>query len=248
MKQRRILIADENKNVRRHVRTILTGHANWKVVDEAAAEGELLTKVNQAKPDIIMMDIATPVLGGLGAAKKILGMQPNALIIVLSASDEEGLIRDALQLGVRGFISKRHFSREIVSAIRSVSSGRRFLDGRVSDVVMKGYLEGSAGAAAMPVSLSRLTARELEIARLLAMGNGNKQVAKVLGIRVRTVETHRANTMRKLNLHSLAELIHYAVSHQIIHIDVTPVVPAFRNNTETGGKLAGKPRDVSRPT
>lgn len=224
MKELRILIADESEFIRRRVRSLLTSHPHMNIVGESAAESDLIARVHESKPDIVLMDIATPHLGGLKVAKKILATDPIIKIIVLSMHDDEALIREALHTGVRGYLLKLDFSKEIVAAVRAVANGRRFLDGRVSEIVMRGYLDGTAGTIKMAVIPSRLTARELEIVRLLALGNGNKQVAASLGIRVRTVETHRANIMRKLNLHTLAELIHYAISAQIIQIHPTPSI------------------------
>jgi two-component system, NarL family, response regulator NreC len=232
MKEIRILIADNSEFLRRTVRSLLVGHPNWAVVDETAGEAELLGRANESKPDVIIMDVSARAAASLDAAEKILTCERNTRIIFVTAQAEEEHIRTALQAGVYGYILKSEFAVEIVRAIHTVAKGRHFLDSRVSEIVMKGYLDRAAGVN-VKQSPSSLTPREREICRLLALGNGNKQVARALRIRVRTVETHRRNIMRKLNVHTLAEVIHYAIRKEmiLIHPEICdPVGPGSNNS------------------
>jgi two-component system, NarL family, response regulator NreC len=214
----RILVGDKGGFIRQTLQSLLAGHPNWTMVGDAAVEAELLAKTSEAKPDVIIMDLSTDVLAGIEAVRKIRGSHANVKIIVISADDEEGQIRAALESGVHGYILKPEFALHVVRAIHAVSDGRHFLDDRVLEIVMKSYLDSAVRMTVKPVPLSRLTAREIEVVRLLAMGRGNKQVAKELRIRVRTVETHRRNIMQKLNLHTLAELVHFAIAMQMVHV------------------------------
>jgi two-component system, NarL family, response regulator NreC len=222
VKEIRILVGDKGGFIHRTVQSLLAGHPNWTIVGEAAVEADLLAKTREAKPDVVIMDLSTGVIAGLDVVRKIRECHTNLNIIVVSPEDEEGQIRTALESGVRGYVLKSEFALHIVRAIHAVSEGRHFLDDRVLEIVMKGYLDSAGSMTVKLAPLSRLTAREIEIVRLLAMGRGNKQVAKALRIRVRTVETHRRNAMQKLNLHTLAELVHFAIAMQMIQVH-----PAF---------------------
>jgi DNA-binding NarL/FixJ family response regulator len=226
----RILVADESEFVRRKLRSVLLTEPKWHVAAEATTKAELLAKVKELRPHIVVLDIAEPALGGLEAAQVVHELFPDTKVIALSAQEEEGLLRGALQAGVSGYVMKSDLKRKILAAVRAASSGLHFFDTQVSKIVKEGYLERSVGRIGIPPKLFRLTARELEIVRLLAMGHGNRYVAAKLGIRLRTVETHRANIMRKLNVHTIAELIHFAVAKRIIHIDSHPSVPTSKNH------------------
>jgi DNA-binding NarL/FixJ family response regulator len=220
----RVLVADESLSVRRQVRSILLKQTEG-LIDLARTEEELFRNVFQLRPHIVILDIAQPSLGGLQSAHRIRESLPETRIIVLSECNEEQPIRAALAAGVYCYLLKCDFQSKIALAVRAACSGLNLFDGRISEIVVHGYLEASAKGTdpaieMSPVSTS-LTARELEIVRLLTLGNANRQVATKLGITVRTVESHRANAMRKLNLHTLAQLIHFAVQNGIIHIRST---------------------------
>jgi two-component system response regulator NreC len=229
MKQVRILIAGDSKFFRPRTLSLVKKHHSWKIEGEAATESELFSEAEAQKPDVIVLDIDTPALGGIEGAMKIRRMHPNTKIIIVSVCEEEEVIRKALNAGVHGYLLRRAFSRRIISAVHAICSGHLFLCDRVVEIVMRGYLNGTARRFDMPPPRYELTVRELEIVRLLALGHGNNQIAGVLGIRVRTVETHRAHIMRKLNLHSLVALIHYAISKQIINIQLIPSVQGASN-------------------
>jgi two-component system, NarL family, response regulator NreC len=222
----KILIADATEWYRRRLHSVLTKQTHWKVVGEASTEEDLLALTAKTKPDVVLVDVSAEVLGGLAAAKKVLSVEPRARIVALSVEEEQEWIRLAFQAGVRGYVSKVEFCTQIVPAIQTVCEGRRFLDGRVSEAVIRSCWEPRQSIAAAQVGQHRLTGRELEVVRLLALGSGNRSIALELGIRLRTVETHRANIMRKLNLHTLAQLIHYAILTEIIHLPVLEIPAA----------------------
>jgi DNA-binding NarL/FixJ family response regulator len=230
VKEIRILIGDKGGFIHRTVQSLLAGHPNWTIISETAGETELLAMTNETKPDVVLMDLSMDVLAGLEAVRKIRGLHTSVNIIVVGPGDEEGQIRTALESGVRGYVLKSDFALHVVRAIDAVSEGRHFLDDRVLEIVMKGYLDTAGNMTVKPLPLSRLTAREIEVVRLLAMGRGNKQVAKTLRIRVRTVETHRRNIMQKLNVHTLAELIHFAIAMQMIRVHPASHVPELRDS------------------
>lgn len=218
MKEVRILVADQSASVRRRAKSLLSQQPHWHVVAEVVEGEELLAKCRQTKPQVVLLDSALPRLGGLEAARQIGKVLPETKIIVMSMNEAEEPIRSSLEAGVRGYVLKLDLDRKIVAAVRAACSGLWFFDYEISEIVTKGYLERAAGRVDIREGIAPLTVRELEIARLLALGHGNRQISSMLGIRVRTVETHRANIMRKLNLHTLAELIHFAVAKGMIHI------------------------------
>jgi DNA-binding NarL/FixJ family response regulator len=218
MTELRILVADQSVRFRRRLRALLDKEAHWQVVGEAAQELDLPLLADIKNPDVILMDFSAALPGDLESVTKILSALPNVKIIALSTKREEERIRLLFESGIRGYVLKTDFSMQIVAAIRTVCQGRRFLDGRVSDSVLRGIWEKNQNPTTIQARSFHLTVRELEIVRLVALGNGNRKIAVKLGIQVRTVETHRANIMRKLNLHTLAELIHYALLKQIINL------------------------------
>ena len=216
MKQLRILIADDHGLVRRGARAILRSRRGWRVVGEAANGREAVQKARELKPDVAVVDISMPELDGVEVARQIRQTLPDTKVLVLSMHESDQMVRRALDAGATGYLLKSDLSDCLAKAVEAVAAGKRFLTPKVSEIVLEGFLktgsrhqhEGRAGP--------RTTPRELEIIRLLAEGKANKEIAAQLGITVRTVETHRAKIMLKLGLHSLAELIHYAIRHGII--------------------------------
>jgi len=215
MKQLRILIADDHGLVRRGAREILDSRRGWRVVGEATNGLEAVQKAKELKPDVAVVDIGMPEVDGVEVARQIREAIPDTKVLVLTMHESDQMVRRALDAGASGYLLKSDLTDCLTKAVKAVSEGKRFLTPRVSEIVLEGFLktgsrhqEGRAGP--------RTTPRELEIIRLLAEGKSNKEVAALLGITVRTVETHRAKIMLKLGLHSLAELIHYALRHGIV--------------------------------
>jgi DNA-binding NarL/FixJ family response regulator len=217
----RILLADDHEVVRRGLCAILQKHEGWEVCGEASDGREALALASQLKPDVIILDIGMPNLNGLATTRQIVRDDPNSKIIVLTITDSDQVIREALDAGARGFVLKSDAARDLVSAVEALQSKRMFFTPRVNDLVLAGFLEkGHAISGNVPPTLPALTAREREITQLLAEGKTSKEVACLLNLSTKTVETHRSNIMRKLSLHSIRDLVVYAIKNNIIQIDV----------------------------
>ena len=218
MKRLRILIADDHEMVRRGAMTILHTQRGWRVVGEAANGREAVQKAIELKPDVAVVDIAMSELDGVEVARQIRDAVPDTKVLVLTMHDSHQMIRRALDAGARGYLLKSDLADCLTKAVKTVSDGKRFLTPRVSEIVLEGFLKPKSQHPQGGRAAAQPTLREIEIIRLLAEGKANKEVAAQLGITVRTAETHRAKIMLKLNLHSLAELIHYAMRHGIAKV------------------------------
>jgi len=216
MKRLRILIADDHGLVRRGARAVLRSRRGWRVVGEAANGLEAVQKVKKLKPDVAVVDIGMPELDGVEVARQIRETVPGTKVLVLTMHESDQMVRRALEAGARGYLLKSDLTECLEKAVEAVAEGKCFLTPKVSEIVLEGFLKTGSGHQQEGRASPRATPRELEIIRLLAEGKVNKEVAALLGITVRTVETHRAKIMLKLGLHSLAELIHYAMRHGII--------------------------------
>jgi DNA-binding NarL/FixJ family response regulator len=214
-KKLRILLADDHELVRRGIRGLLSVRSGWTVIGEAANGQEAVEKTNKLKPDVAILDVSMPDLDGLQATRQIREVSPNTKVVVLTLHESEQMVRRVLGAGALGYVLKSDLSVNLVKAVKNVSAGRLFLTPRVSEIVLKGFLKNVIQADSPKQPWAGLTPREIEIIRRLAEGKANKMIAADLGITARTVETHRAKIMLKLGVHSLAELIHYAIGHKI---------------------------------
>jgi DNA-binding NarL/FixJ family response regulator len=211
----RILVADDHELVRRGIRGLLRARRGWTVVGEAMNGREAVEKANRLKPDVAILDISMPDLDGLQATRRIREAVPTTEVVVLTMHESDQMVRRVLDAGARGYVLKSDLATHLVKAVKDVCAGKMFLTPRVSDIVVRGFLATGEESDPTEHSQARPTPREVEIIRLLAEGKANKEIAAKLGITIRTVETHRAKIMLKLGLHSLAELIHYAIRHKI---------------------------------
>jgi DNA-binding NarL/FixJ family response regulator len=217
-KKLRILVADDHELVRRGIRELLRARRGWTVVGEAANGREAVEKANKLKPDVAIVDISMPGLDGLQATRQIREASPTTEVVVLTMHESDQMVRRVLDAGALGYVLKSDLATHLVKAVKNVSAGKLFLTPRVSDIVIKGFLKTGNQPDPTEHSQVRPTPREAEIIRLLAEGHANKKIAAELGITIRTVETHRARIMLKLGLHSLAELVHYALRHKIVEL------------------------------
>jgi DNA-binding NarL/FixJ family response regulator len=176
---------------------------------------EAVEKANRLKPDVAILDISMPDLDGLQATRRIREAVPTTEVVVLTMHESDQMVRRVLDAGALGYVLKSDLATHLIKAVKNVSAGNLFLTPRVSDIVLKGFLTTGNQSDRAEHSQARPTLREVEIIRFLAEGKANKEIAAELGITIRTVETHRAKIMLKLGLHSLAELIHYAIRHKI---------------------------------
>ena len=208
-------MADDHELVRRGIRGLLRARRGWTVVGEAMNGREAVEKANKLKPDVAILDISMPDLDGLQATRRIREAVPTTEVVVLTMHESDQMVRRVLDAGARGYVLKSDLATHLVKAVKDVCAGKMFLTPRVSDIVVRGFLATGEESDPTEHSEARPTPREVEIIRLLAEGKANKEIAAKLGITIRTVETHRAKIMLKLGLHSLAELIHYAIRHKI---------------------------------
>jgi DNA-binding NarL/FixJ family response regulator len=212
----KILVVDDHDIIRRGLKDLLTAKTGWEVCGEAKTGKEAVTLAEQLKPDIIVMDISMPDLNGLEAARRIHKTLPKTGILILTMHFSDQLVREVVEAGARGYILKSDADRELVAAVDSIANRRTFFTPRASEMLLDGFSRLVSGAEPTVLQRDRLTSREREVVQLLAEGKSSKEVAVALGISVKTSETHRANIMRKLELHSVSELVRYAIKNQII--------------------------------
>jgi len=217
MKTIRILIADDHDLIRRGVRTLLQSHEGWQVCGEAHTGREAVSMAEELKPDVAILDVSMPDLNGVDAARRIRKGSPGTEILILSLHYSDQLIREILDAGVRGYIVKSDSDRDLLIAVEALANHKPFFTPRATEVMLMNFNEGKSRLSAPEEpSRERLTSREREIVQLLAEGKSSKEVAASLSISVKTAETHRANIMRKLDLHTVSELVRYAVRNHIV--------------------------------
>ncbi len=215
-KKLRILVADDHELVRRGIRGLLRAQRGWRVIGEATNGREAVEKTNKLKPDVAILDISMPDLDGLQATRQIREAAPRTSVVVLTMHESDQMVRRVLDAGALGYVLKSDLAAHLVKAVKNVSAGKMFLTPRVSDIVLKGFLKNGSQPEPPENSRARPTPREVQVIRLVAEGKANKEIAAELGITLRTAETHRAKIMLKLGMHSLAELIHYAIRNKIV--------------------------------
>jgi DNA-binding NarL/FixJ family response regulator len=225
MKALRILIADDHEVVRHGLRALLQGHQGWEICGDAADGRDAVDKAAQLKPDLVILDIGMPNLNGLDAARRILRDEPRTTILILTIDESEQVMREVLNAGARGFLLKSDAARDLVAAVEALQQHRTFFTSKVAEIVLGGYLTGRVPSLT-EVAQDPLTHREREVVQLLAEGKTTKEVATVLGMSVKTAETHRSNIMRKLDFHSVSQLVLYAVRNNIVQVPPSTVVPA----------------------
>ena len=212
----RILIADDHHVVRSGLRSLLESRSGWQVCAEAVNGREAVEKAGKLKPHVAVLDIAMPLLNGVEAARQIHKTSPKTEILILTMHNSDVLVREVLEAGAHGYILKDDAGRNLIAAVDALLNHQPFLSSRVSETASKTGAELGVAISGEGSSRRRLTPREREILQLLAEGKSNKEVAVLLGISVKTAETHRANIMLKMSFHSITELVHYAVRNQII--------------------------------
>jgi len=215
VKQIRILLADDHTVMRRGLRLLLESQPEFSVVAEASDGRQAVQQAEATLPDVAVMDIAMPNLSGIEAAQRIATAQPNTAIVILSMHSDEGYVLRALKVGAKGYLLKDSAEGDLIEAIKAVHQGKTFFSPEISKMLVEDYVREIRTRGAED-TYDLLTSREREILQLLAERKSNKEIALALNISVYTIETHRRNLHEKLNLHSLAELILYAVRKGII--------------------------------
>jgi DNA-binding NarL/FixJ family response regulator len=214
----RLAVADDHDIVRRGLRGLLEQQVGWKVVAEAANGKEAVEMVLKTKPDVTVLDIQMPLINGLEAAKQILKSGSKTRILILTIHQSDTLVRELLDAGIRGYVLKSDAVRDLVSAVEALRHNRTFFSSQVEEMVMHGYLKTVKKPVDTEPSASRLTPRQRDVLKLLAEGKSTREVAAVLGMSIKTAETHRSALMRRLNCHSISDLVRYAVRNKIIEV------------------------------
>ena len=214
MEKLRILLVDDHDVVRRGLRSLVEAQVDWKVCGEAATGREAVQKAGRLKPNVVIMDITLPELNGLEATRQIRKATPETQVLILTVHESEELLAEALRAGAHACMLKSDAGRELVSAIEALTQGKPFFTSKVAGILLSRQMGGPSKR--LDVVRPQLSAREREVIQLLAEGKSNKEVAALLNLSVKTVQTHRANISRKLNLHSLGQLIHYAIRNGIV--------------------------------
>jgi DNA-binding NarL/FixJ family response regulator len=208
----RILIADDHELVRQGIRAILSAEPGWVVCGEATTGREALTAALALKPDVIVLDLTLPELNGVEVTRQV-RRALSARVLIVTMHDSDDMVQEAIDAGASGYVLKADAARTIADAVRAILSDGEFFSERFRAVTASDWSQGSAGSE---LKSSRLTRREREVLQLLAEGQANKDIASTLGISPKTAETHRARIMAKLELHSISELVRYAIRNHII--------------------------------
>ncbi|MED5545273.1 MAG: response regulator transcription factor [Pseudomonadota bacterium] len=209
---RRIVLADDHEAIRLGVRSVISSHPDWRVVGEAGDGREALELVRSVRPDIAIIDYSLPMMNGLELTRAIKKELPRTEVLVFTMHDREDVLAELLTAGARGYLLKSEASKHLLAAVEALSLRRPYFSGNVSQTLLDRFVE----MAAREASATALTPREREIVQLIAEGRLNKEIAAILELSIKTVETHRAAAMRKLDLKSTADLVRYAVRNNII--------------------------------
>jgi DNA-binding NarL/FixJ family response regulator len=208
----RIMIADDHDVVRSGLRAILEGHPGWEIVSEAADGKEAIMQAISTKPDVAVLDYGLPLINGVEATRQIRTRLPGTEVLIFTMHDTDMLVRDVLEAGARGFLLKSDAKRFLIAAVETLGAHKPFFTGHVSEALLERYLHGGG------TDHSALTPRETGVVQLIAEGHTNKKIAEVLNISLKTVETHRASALRKLNADTTAGLVRYAIRNRLVEL------------------------------
>ena len=207
----RILIADDHEVVRSGLRAILESHEGWEVVAEAENGKDAVTKALGSKPDVAIVDYSLPVINGIEATRQIRTRLPNTEILIFTMHDSDVLVGELLEAGARAYLLKSDAKQYLVAAVESLVNHKPFFTGRVSEQLLKSYL------AALPLrGEGMLTPRERLVVQLISEGHSNKEIGAILNLSVKTIESHRATAVRKLNVTSTAAIVRYAIRNKLV--------------------------------
>jgi DNA-binding NarL/FixJ family response regulator len=215
MAKLRILLADDHTVVRQGLRKVLEEREDWEVVAEAGDGREAVRQAEELKPDVAIIDIAMPLLNGIEATRQIVKRSPSTRVVVLTMHSDEAYVNQMLQAGAAGYLLKESADVDLIQAVSAVSKGKSFFSPIVARVMLDDYVRQLADKG-ITDRYDALSTREREIFQLIAEGKTNKEIAALLSISPSTVETHRARIMEKLDLHSAAEIVLYAVRKGVI--------------------------------
>jgi len=207
----RILIADDHEVVRSGLRAILEAHDGWQVVAEAEDGKDAIAKALESKPDVAIVDYSLPLINGIEVTRQIRGRIPEAEILIFTMHDSEILLRELLEAGARAYLLKSDAKQYLIAAVDSLINHKPFFTGRVSEQLLATYLMSDRFKGE-----GTLTPRERLVVQLIAEGHGNKEIGSILNLSVKTIESHRATAMRKLNVTSTAAIVRYAIRNRLV--------------------------------
>jgi DNA-binding NarL/FixJ family response regulator len=205
----RILIADDHEVVRSGLRSIIAGQDGWEVVAEVSDGRAAIDQTLATNPHIAILDYSLPLMNGVDVTRHIRARLPDTEVLIFTMYESDALIRELLEAGAKGYVLKSDARRSLITAVEALAAHRPFFTGKVSEALLGAFLSGNKAQE------TALTSREREVVQLVAEGHSNKATANLLNISLKTVETHRASAMRKLNVNSAAELVRYAVRNNL---------------------------------
>ncbi len=222
MPKTRILLADDHDVVRSGLRALLQTSPNFAIVGEAVDGEEAVRMTQETKPDVVIMDISMPNLDGIAATKVIKDRLPDVKVVILTAYEDEEYAYQVLRAGASGYVLKNAGKKDIFRAIESAVSGERFFSPGISNIIVESFIKRASeqpkvDQQSVSTSDQPLTKREIEVLKYIALGHTNRQIAGTLFLSFRTVNTHRANIMQKLNIHETAGLVRYAISIGLVN-------------------------------
>ncbi len=210
MQPTRILLAEDHNTVREGLKMLVNAQPDMEVIGEAADGLAAIAQTRQLSPDLLVMDISMPELNGLKATEKLRKEFPDLKILTLTRHTDDGYLQQLIKAGVNGYVLKQSAPTELINAIRTVSSGKSYVDSELTHKVLGGYVGRSTGPLRGEGS-AEMSNRESEVLRLIAWGHSNKEIASRLDLSVKTVEAHKSNAMRKLNMRSRIDIVRYAI-------------------------------------
>lgn len=206
----RLMIADDHPLILSALKRLIEEQPNWTVVAEAQDGRDAVMKALETKPDVAILDFGMPGLNGLEASQQIVARAPKTKVLILSMHETDAIFKKVVLAGARGYVLKSEAPRDLVAAIHAIRGNRTFFTPRLSQLIVDGFLNPSSSSAVC------LTARQREVVQLIAEGKSNKEIGASLDITEKTAATHRANLMRRLDFHSISEIVRYAVRNDII--------------------------------
>jgi DNA-binding NarL/FixJ family response regulator len=219
----RIFLADDHPIFRLGLYTLLGSRKGWEVCGQAADGRDAVEKCRYLQPDLVILDICMPKLNGVDAARQILKDNPAQRILIVTDVNSENVVRDCLEMGIRGWVFKSDEADDLVKAVEALERHKSSFSSSISNQILDGYLRANR-VRPTACTMQKLSPREREVSQLLSEGKTIKEVAIILNLSVKTAETHRSNLMLKLKLHSIAELVLYAVRNEIVHVPLASVL------------------------
>lgn len=218
MKRIRVIFADDHEVVRTGLRTLFQGTEECHLVGEAGDGEQAIQMIASKKPDVAILDISMPKLNGIEAARIVKEKFPGVKILILTMYEDEGYVNEMVRAGADGYVLKNADKKEILTAVKVVASGERFFSPTISKLMIEGFIKKAAVGETPGISDDRLTKREIEVLQLIAEGMTSREIAEKLFLSLNTINTHRTNIMKKLDIHDTAGLVKYALQNGLTNL------------------------------